>query len=141
FIAQEHVAACFEVVLFANPLPGERLADFHPVLGLNEGHVVDDKYPRLANRSQLVDDGARTFDAIAAAIKRPGTTKGAVPGAAAAEFDRRTGIQHANKIFPPTWKQIASRTELVETAHESCRRTFTIEGDGPGDLSQTLVRP
>src|SRR5580698_10916218 len=112
FVPQKHVAARLEVILLANSLSGHGLANFHAMPGLDEGHVVDDEDARFADRSQLVDDGFRAFDAIAATVERPGTTKRAIPGAAPAEFDRRTRIEHADEVFPALGQQVAGRDEI-----------------------------
>ena len=50
-VAQQHVAAGLQVVLLLDPAAGDRLADRHAVLGLDERHVVDDEDARLADRA------------------------------------------------------------------------------------------
>ena len=92
----------------------DRLADLHPVPLLHEGDVVDDENTRLADRPEILDDALRADHAIAAAVEGPGAAEGAVPRAAAREFDRGAGIERAEKIFPAMAQQIACRHQIVE---------------------------
>src|SRR5207245_9097264 len=48
-IAQEHIAARFEIITFPDSAAGNRFAKLHAVLGLNEGYVVHDENTRLAD--------------------------------------------------------------------------------------------
>src|SRR5262249_55468947 len=98
-VAQQHVAAGFEVILLADAGADDRFAEFHAVPFLDEGDVVDDEDARLADRPQVLDDTLRTDHAIAAAVKSPSAAEGAVPRAAARELDRGTRIERAEKIF------------------------------------------
>ena len=49
FVAQQDVAAGFEIVLLLDPAARDGLADGHAVLGLDEGDVVDDEDAGLAD--------------------------------------------------------------------------------------------
>ena len=88
---QQNVAAGLQVVLLPDAALFDRLGDRVAVLGVDERHVVDDEHARLANVCQILAHHLWTDLAVAAAIEGPGAAKGAVPGAAARELDRRAG--------------------------------------------------
>jgi len=56
------------------------------VLGMDEGHVVDNEPPGLAHPCQVLASHAGAHLAVAASVESPGAAEGAVPGAAAGEF-------------------------------------------------------
>ena len=48
-VAQQHVAAGFEVIALFDAGAGDRLAEFHRVALMDKGDVVDDEDPGLAD--------------------------------------------------------------------------------------------
>src|SRR5271170_4433647 len=58
-VAEQYVAAGFEVVALFDPGAGDRLAELHRVALMDKGDVVDDKDPRLADAAQILDDPLR----------------------------------------------------------------------------------
>src|SRR5262249_37192021 len=98
-VPQQHVAAGLQIELLADALAGDGLADGEAVLPLDERDVVDDEGARLPDRSEVLDHALGAAQPVAAAVERPGAAERAVPRAAAGEFDRGAGIEHADEIF------------------------------------------
>src|SRR4029077_19791296 len=80
-VAQQYVAARFEVILLADAGADDRFGDLHSVSLLHKSNVVDDKHTGFADRAQVLDHALRTDYPVAAAVKGPGTAEGAVPRA------------------------------------------------------------
>src|SRR5947208_15840544 len=127
FVAQEHIAARFEIVTFPDSTAGNRFAELHTVLGLNEGYVVHDKNSRFADLRQFLDCALRRLHAVVATIERPRTAKNTVPWTAPAELDGSSRIELAYKIFPAMPNDIARRQEIIQRFHEGWRRPAMIE--------------
>src|SRR5437868_4083308 len=98
-MAQQNIAAGFEVIALLDAGPRHRLAERQAVALLHEGDVVDDEDAGLADPAQILDDPLRAQQAIAAPVESPGTAERAIPRAAAGELDRGTGIEHPDEIF------------------------------------------
>src|SRR5215468_12243919 len=113
-VAQQYVAAGFEVIFLANAGADDRLAEFHAVPLLYEGDVVDDEDTGLADRPHVLDDALRAHHAIAATVEGPGAAEGAVPRTASREFDGGAGIEGTEKIFAAMAQKIACRHQIVE---------------------------
>ena len=133
FVAQQHVAAGFEVIALFDPGAGDRLAQFHRMALMDKGDVVDDKNPGLADPPQILDDMLGADQAIAAAVKRPGATKRAIPRAAAGKLDRRARVENADKVFAAMTQQVARRHHLVERMDKDRLRSRTGAGDRAGN--------
>ena len=118
------------------PGPRDRLADGHAVLGLDEGHVVDDEDAGLANLLQLVDGRFRAFDPIAASIECPGAAEGTIPGAAPAELDGGTRVEHADEVLAAMPQKIARGLQIVEALDESGGGPLPGRGHDAGDFEQ-----
>ena len=138
-VAQEHIAARFEIITFPDSAAGNRFAKLHAVLGLNECYVVHDKNSRLADLCQFLDRALRCLHAVVATIERPRTAKDAVPRTAPAELDGSRRIKLADKIFPAMPNEIARRQEIIQRFHEGWRRPAMIECYAARHLPQ--VRP
>src|SRR5947207_9747959 len=76
-IAQEHIAARFEIITFPDSAAGNRFAKLHTVLGLNEGYVVHDENSRLAHLCQFLDRALRCLHAVVATVECPRAAKDA----------------------------------------------------------------
>src|SRR5215472_8007229 len=113
-MAQQHIAAGFEVIPFLDAGTGDGLADLHPVPLLQKSDIVDDKDTRLPDRPQILDRLFRRDQPIAPAIKGPGAAKRAIPRTAARKLDRGTGVEGPEKIFPAMAQQIACRCQIIE---------------------------
>src|SRR5947199_9365213 len=91
-IAQEHIAARFEIITFPDSAAGNRFAKLHTVLGLNEGYVVHDENSRLADLCQFLDRALRCLHAVVATVECPRAANDAVPWTAPAELNGRSRI-------------------------------------------------
>src|SRR5439155_23600127 len=91
-VAQQHIAAGFEVVALPDAGARDSIAQLHAVTLLHEGDIIDDEDAGLADPSQILDHPLGAQQAIAAAIKGPGAAERAIPRAAARELDRGAGI-------------------------------------------------
>src|SRR6516164_1824363 len=87
-VAQQHVAASFQVISLADTGAGDRLADLHPMALMDKSNVVDDENPRLADRPKILDDAFRADQSVTAAVKGPRAAERAIPRTAARELDR-----------------------------------------------------
>ena len=125
-VAQQHVAAGFEIIFFLDPGARHRLAKLEPVALVNEGDVIDDKDARLADRAQILDDPLRADETIGAAVKRPGAAERTIPRTAARKLDRCARVEHAEKIFSPMPQQVARRQQRVERMNKAGRRAFAL---------------
>src|SRR5262252_81604 len=76
--------------------------------------TVDNEHVGFLDLRQVVHDGFRGALAIAPTIEGPGAAEGAVPRTAAGKFNRRTWVQHANKILVAFASEITGREVLVE---------------------------
>src|SRR5437762_1210652 len=126
-VAQEHIAARFEIVTFPDSAAGDRFAKLHTVLGLNEGYVVHDKNSRLADLCQFFDRALWCLHAVVATVERPRTAEDTVPWTAPAKLDGSSRIELAYKIFPAMSNDIARRQEIIQRFHEGWRRPAMIE--------------
>src|SRR5262249_12805526 len=108
----------------------------HAMLLADEGDIIDDEDAGLADGGEIGDDLLRAAQAIGAAIEGPGAAEGAVPGTAARELDRGTGIERAEEIFAAMAQQVACRAQRVETLDEGGRRALAREADGSGHLDR-----
>src|SRR6516162_2358715 len=104
-VAQQHVAASFEIILLADTGTDDRLGDLHAVPLLHKRHVINDEGTRFAYRPEVLDDTLRADHAIAAAIEGPRAAEGAVPRATPRELYRSAGVESAQKIFPAMAQQ------------------------------------
>src|SRR4029078_13058237 len=120
-VPQQHVAPRFEIVLFGDAATGDRLADGHPLFGLNEGDVIDDEDSRLTHAAQVINDGFGAARKIAAGVERPGAAEGAVPWTAPRKFDRRARIEHTNEVFATVAEQIPGGPMVIEVIEHSNR--------------------
>src|SRR5205814_2124941 len=126
-VAQEHIAACFEIITFPDSAAGNRFAKLHTVLGLYEGYVVHDKNSRLTDLCQFLDRALRCLHAVVATVERPRAAKDTVPRTAATELDGSSRIELAYKILPAMPNDIARRQEIIQRFHEGWRRPAMIE--------------
>src|SRR6266496_1513310 len=113
-VAQQDVAAGFQVVALLDAGAGDGLAQRHAVALLHKGDIVDDEDPGFADPTQILNDPLGAQQAIAAAVKGPGAAERAVPRTAARKLDRGAGIEHADEILAAMAQQIARRQQLVE---------------------------
>src|SRR5439155_14460978 len=90
-VAQQDVAAGFQVVALADAPALDLVGDGHAELGLDEGDVVDQEDVGLGDAGEVLGGGLGGDLAVAAAVEGPGAAEGAVPGAAARELDRGAG--------------------------------------------------
>ena len=97
-VAQQDVAARFQVILLLDAFARDRLADGEPVPVLDERHVIDDEHAGLLDASQVLDRPLGADRAVAAAVKGPGAAERAIPGAAARELDRSAWIERAHEV-------------------------------------------
>src|SRR5215467_15044359 len=118
-VAEQHVAACLEIILLADSAARDGLADLEAVLGLYEGDVVDDEHAGLADRREVFGRPLRADHAIAPAVEGPRAAEGAIPWAAARELDRRARIERAEEVLPAALEQIARRDEHVEVLDQA----------------------
>src|SRR5206468_6357623 len=132
-VAEQHVAARLEIVLLANPPARDGFADLEAVLGLHEGHVVDDEDAGLPDRGQVFHRALRADHAVAPAVERPRAAEGAIPRAAARELDRRARVERAEKVAPAAPEQIASRNERIEVLDQARGRPLAVQRDHPGN--------
>ena len=142
-VAQQHVAARFEIVVLLDAGAGDRLADLHAVLLLDEGDIVDDEAAGLADRAEILDDPFRADQPVAAAVEGPGAAECAIPRAAARELDRGARVERAEKIFAAVAQQVARRQQLVERVDEARRRPLAVRGHDAGhrgDIAAGLER-
>src|SRR5262249_30688721 len=107
-------------------------ADRHAVLALDEGDVIEDEEPGLADAGDLLDGPLRRLHAVAAAVEGPRAAERAVPGTAPAELDGRARVELADEVLPPVAEQLARRQEVVEMADERRRRPLPVERDRAG---------
>src|SRR5262249_37783132 len=108
-IAQQHIAARFEVITFPDAAARNRFSYLHTVLGLDERYVIHDENAGLADLRQLFDSALWCFYAVVASVERPRAAKYAVPRATSAEFDGSGRIELADEIFPAMSRQMSSR--------------------------------
>ena len=96
------------------------------VLGLDEGHVVDDEHVGLADARQVLRRRLRRRLAVAAAVEGPRAAERAVPRAAAGELDGRAGIEHADEVLVAAPAEVAGgqviRSRSVEQGRAAARR-------------------
>jgi hypothetical protein len=133
-VAKQHVAARFQIEVLADALAGDRLANRKTVLVLDEGDIVDDEHPRLADGGEILDHPFRADRPIAAAIERPGAAERAIPRASARELNRCAGVQDADEIFAAMAHEIARRPHLVEMLDEGRSWPLAVGSDGAGHL-------
>lgn len=79
-IAQEHIAARLEVILFLDAAPRDRLPDGVAVTRLDKGDVIDDEDSGLLDLREVFDGSLRAQLAVAPTIKGSGAAEGAIPG-------------------------------------------------------------
>ena len=137
-VAEQYVAAGFEVVALFDAGAGDRLAELHRMALMDKGDVVDDEDPGFTNAAQILDDPLRADQPIAAPVKGPGAAERAIPRAAAGEFDRGARIKDADKILAPMAQQVARRHDFVERMDEARRRPFAGGGDRAGDRGRVI---
>src|SRR5262249_51515326 len=133
-VAEQDVAACFEIESFADSLSRDRLADLKAMPYLNECDIINDENARLRDRSQVLDYAFRVEQPIAAAIEGPGAAERAVPRATAREFDRGAGVERADEIFAAVAQEGAGRADLFEVPPEAGARALPLCRDGPRHL-------
>src|SRR5262245_59694739 len=98
-VAQDDVAAGLDVVALLDAPACDRLANRHAVLCLDEGDVVEDEEPGLADAGDLLHGALRRLHAIAPAVEGPGAAERAVPGTAPAELDGRARVELADEVL------------------------------------------
>src|SRR5262245_13455423 len=79
--AQQDIPAHLQVVLFLDPTPRNRFPDLKSLLSLDKCDIINEEYPPFSNPFQFFNGLLRAHHSVAAAIKGPGTTEGAIPGA------------------------------------------------------------
>src|SRR6516165_6972098 len=117
-VAQEDIAARFQIETFAQSLAGDRLPDCKAVALLDEGDIVDDENAGLPDGGEILDHPLGADRAIAASIESPGAAERAVPRASAREFDGSTGVKDADEIFAALAQKIARRPHVIEVPDE-----------------------
>src|SRR5262249_38178875 len=122
-VPEQHVAARLDVVPLLDATAGDGLPDRPAVLRLDEGRLGEDEEARLADARHFLDGALGCLHAVAATVERPGAAEGAVPGAAAAELDRGTGIELADEVLAPMAEEVARRQQVVEMSDEPRRRS------------------
>src|SRR5262249_57199438 len=132
-VAKEDVAAGLDVVALLDAPARDRLADRHAVLGLDEGDVVEDEEPGLADAGDLLHRALRRLHAIAPAVEGPGAAERAVPGTAPAELDGRARVELADEVLAAMAQEVARRQHGIEVANEHRLRPFAVGGDGAGN--------
>ena len=137
-VAQQHVAAGFEIIALLDAGAGDRLAELHRVALVDKGHIVDDEDPGFADAAEVLDHPIRAQEPVAAAVKGPGAAKRAVPWAAARELDRSAGVENAQIIFAAMTHEVARRHHVVERMDKARRRPFAFRGDGAGDRDRVM---
>ena len=116
-VAEQDVAAGLQVVLLADAAPLELPGDLVAVLGLDEGHVVDDEHAGLGDAGHVLDGGLRRQPPVAAAVEGPRGAERAVPRAAAGELDRGGRVHHPDEVLAPPPAQMPGRKMIVEAVH------------------------
>src|SRR5206468_4794632 len=135
-IAQQHVAARFEVITFPDAAARDPFGNLHAVLGLDECYIVNDENAGLANLRHFFDSALRCFHPVIASVERPRAAKDAVPRATSAELNGSGGIELADEIFPAMSRQMASGQQIIERLDERRRRTALIKCHAAGNLFQ-----
>ena len=123
-------------MLAALELPGDLVA----LLGLDEGHVVDDEHAGLGDAGHVLDGGLRRQPAVAAAVEGPGGAERAVPRAAAGELDGCGRVHHPDEVLTAAPAQVPGRKMIVQAVQHPGRTAGTVRGDRSGDLGQGPVR-
>ena len=123
-VAQEHVAARLQIIVLADALPGDCLADGEAVLRLDEGDVIDDEHAPLLDRGEVVDHAIGRYEPVAAAIERPGAAERAVPRDSRARIRSRPPGSRMPMKYLLRWRR-RSR------AGRSSSRLCTKAGGGP----------
>jgi len=96
------------------------------VTRLDKGDVIDDEDPGLLDPREVLDGSLRAQLAVAPTIKGPGAAEGAIPGTAAGELDRSTGVEDADEVATPVAEQLTGRVQLIEAVHEDRRRAASL---------------
>src|SRR5262245_22216487 len=86
-IAQQDIPARLQVVLFLDPSPRDRFPDLKSLLSLDKCHIINEEYTSFLNPFQFFNGLFRANHSVAAAVKGPGTTEGAIPGATSCKLD------------------------------------------------------
>src|SRR5262249_52966257 len=135
-ILKKDIPAGFEVVLFADSPPLDFLGNRVPVLGMDERHVIDDEYTRLANAREGFGRALGADFAVVAPVKSPSAAERAVPRTAAREFDRGAWVERSDEVaFPPGY-EISRGEHVVEAFDQEGRRPFALESDNAGKRFQ-----
>src|SRR5262249_16063666 len=130
-VAEQDVAACFQIESLADSLSRDRLTDLKAMPFLNECDIINDENARLCDRSQVLDDAFRVEQPVAAAIEGPGAAERAVPRATARELDSRARVERADEIFAAVAQAVACRPDLFKMLDEARPRTLPVRSDGP----------
>ena len=138
-VLDQHVAAGLQVVLLADAPPLDLGRDRVAVLGVDEGHVVDDEHVGLADARQVLARRLRRALPVAAPVEGPRAAEGAVPGAAAGELDRGARVEHADEVLVPLAAEVARGQEAVEVVEQRGARSRPARGHHPGQGAELRI--
>ena len=139
-VAEQHVAAGFQVVLLADAAALQLAGDLVALLGLDERHVVHDEHARLGDPGHVLGGRFRRQPAVAAAVERPRAAERAVPRAAAGELDRRGRVHHPDEVLAAAAAQVPGGQVVVQAVQHGRRPARPVQRDDPGHLSRARGR-
>src|SRR5215510_6541793 len=136
---EEDVATRLQIVLFLDTLPGDGFADLKSVLGLNEGHIVNDKDAWLFDPFQFLHNLLRADRAVPPAIECPGAAERTIPRTTPRELDGRAGVENPEEVLAPVAQQVAGGSQMIEGRDELRRRTVSVAADDAGHPGDRLT--